>query len=162
MQYNNTKIIPLETKKRLEECLVEDNSPLIEPGVYDLGYLFHSTSNMFGNAKVPKLTVWCQVLNYGDYYQTVLPRYYNVIHHVGKKGKNGNFKVGMKSDFMREYFNIFPSRNPKRRDRIPMSCFQEVIIRGRVETVTKDYKQRGRHELLHYSVIRELLEAKKI
>lgn len=158
----NKKIITLNKIIELPECFVNDDFPLIDPGIYDLGYVYHTTENMFGNPKAPKLTLWFQVLDYGDFFQKKLPRYYNVINHVGKIGKNGNFKVGKKSDFLREYFNMFPLNNPKRLDRIAMSPFKDTIIRGRVETVTKDYRQRGRHKLLHYSVIRELLEPKNI
>ena len=162
MSSSDKNIITLDTKIRPPEFLVDDSCPLIEPGTYDVGYLYHTTENMFGNSKATKVTVWFQVLDYGEYFGFKIPRYYNVINHVGKKGKNGNFKVGKKSDLLREYLNVFPLSNLKRLDRIPMTPFLGTIIRARVETVTKDYKQRGRHQLLHYSVIRELLEAKKI
>ena len=78
----------------------------------------------------------------------------------GKSGRNGSFRVMPRSDLMREYVMLFNEK--PRRDRIPMNRYEQAIIIGRVETVTKDSNQRIVPQLLHYSVIRELVRAKQI
>ena len=162
MNKDVNNIVRLDSTEQLSDCYIGDDYPLIEPGIYDLKYDGHVTWNMFGNTKAPKVTFWFRIMDYGEYFNTRLPRYYNADHHIGRKGKSGKFKAGKKSDFLREYFNVFPSNSVKRLERIPLSCFKTVIIRGRIETVTRDYKQWKRQAPLHYSVIRELEEVKKI
>ena len=142
------------------ECLVEidgEQPPLIEPGRYKLAYIRHETVMLYG--KAAKLVVWFRVVTFGPYFETVLPRWYNVKCLVGKQGKNGRFKVGHKSDFLREYLNCFEDQFAKngRLDRVPVGNFEGVILRGEVRTVTKNSSGHNIPNLLKYSVISRLI-----
>lgn len=144
------------------ECLVEivgEQPPLIEPGKYKLAYLRHETVMLYGRA--PKLVVWFRVVSLGPYFETVLPRWYNVKCLVGKRGKNGRFKIGRKSDFLREYLNCFQDRFAEtgRLDRIPVSHFKNTIFEGDVRTVKKSSSGGNIPKLLRYSVISRLIGA---
>ena len=44
-----------------------------------------------------------------------------------------------------------------RRDRISLACLKTVLLRVRVRTVSKDYKQRPLPESIRYSVISDLI-----
>jgi hypothetical protein len=120
-----------------------------EPLSFD-GY---ETRILFGRAS--KLILWFTIITFGPYFDLVkLPRYYNVTRIIGKQQRNGRFKVGFRSDFLREYGRLF--RHPTRLDRITMSPFERHIIIGRVRTVTVGHDQKKIPEFLQYSVLEEL------
>lgn len=127
--------------------------PHIPPGVYTLAFETGQTWVYFGRS--PKVVMWFRVVSYGPHFGAVLPRYYNVKQIKGKPRKNGEFKAGPSSDLVREYARIFNTR--PRLDRISFSQYKGISISGRVETVQKDREQKELPEVLHYSVINELL-----
>ena len=139
-------------------CVSDDLLPKIKPGVYDLAFVEHETARMF-KGKARKLVMWFRIVTLGEYFELILPRYYNVQNVPKKRTKNGSFKAGPKSDFMREYCTLFPDR-VGRLDRIPMSPFRQSIIRGKISLVKK---ARGREipAELQYSRIEQLLGVKK-
>jgi hypothetical protein len=134
--------------------------PLIPEKIYDLGYLDYSTSLMMG--KNPKLVIRFQIVEQGDSFGVVLSKYYGVSKLKGKPKKYGIFQVGRKSNFLRDFLTLFPDQSVKRLDRIPMTRFQGVIIKGQVKTVSKGYNQRKIPEPLQYSVIGDLLKIKTL
>ena len=136
-----------------------DELPLVKPGMYNLCFIHVQTALMFGRA--PKVVLWFKFLEAG-LYETKIPRYYNALRLIGKPRKNGQFKVGRKSDLLREFCTVFPEYRPKRLDRIPLSMYEKVIVKGRVETVEINYKQQKIPEILQYSVVTELVEVVKI
>jgi hypothetical protein len=136
----------------------EDLLPKIKPGTYDLAFIEYETVRMF-KGRAHKIVLWFRIVTMGEYFGAVLPRYYNV-ERVGKRrAKNGNFKAGLKGDFLREYCTLFPNLI-QRRDRIPMSPFRQSIILGKIGTCKK---ARGREIPieLQYSRIEQLLKVKK-
>jgi hypothetical protein len=137
---------------------IPDEPACIPPGEYDLRFVYHETRHMFRHS--PKVILWFDVITFGPHVGVRLARYYNAERLTGKSGRNGPFKVMPRSDLMREYVMLFNEK--PRRDRIPMNRYEHAIIIGRVETVTKDSNQRIVPQLLHYSVIRELVRIKQI
>ena len=137
--------------------LAGERPALIEPGLYELRFNYHETRVLFGCA--PKLVLWFTVISMGPYFDQVqLPRYYNVAKLLGRPGKHGRFKVGFKSDFLREYAALFPAR--LRLDRIPMSPLERGIVMGQVRTVSVGAKQESIPTVLRYSVIGQLVRLK--
>jgi hypothetical protein len=135
-----------------------DRPPLILPGLYDFRFDYYETKVLFGRA--PKLVLWFTVVTFGEYFDRVrLPRYYNLAKLMEKPRKWGRFKVGYKSDFLREYATLFSA--PLRLDRIPMSAFEKVMVEGKVRTVSTGSKQEAIPAGLQYSVIGQLVEVKK-
>src|SRR5690348_9034146 len=114
-----------------------DKLPLVSPGQYELCFDRSETAILFGRA--PKLVLWFRVITFGDHFGVLIPRYYNVTKLVGRAQKYGRFKVGAKSDFLREYARLFST--PARLDRIPMSAFEKVTLIGTVRTVTHGANQ---------------------
>jgi len=107
---------------------------LVPPGEYELRFEHHETLVLFGRAS--KLVLWFTVISMGPYFDSVrLARFYNVKRIIGRPQRNGRFKVGFGSDFLREYARLFPA--PHRLDRIPMSEFSRHIVVGRARTVTR-------------------------
>lgn len=129
--------------------------PRIKPGEYDLSFVRYETARMF-RGKAEKLVMYFKIVSMGEYFDAVLPRYYNVEKIGPKRRTNGRFKAGTKGDFLREYCTLFPNRIG-RRDRIPMSPFKNCLIRGNVVTV-KEARGRPIPPELQYSKIAQLLE----
>jgi hypothetical protein len=130
--------------------------PLVKPDIYNFLYLFDETRIL--SRKAMKLAVWFTIVTPGEFYGVRLSRWYNVAKIDGKPRRHGGFKVGWNSAFIREYAAVFNSL-PRRTNRIPMSPFEGVEIRGRVRTVVSGWHQSTIPQLLHYSVIEELLSA---
>ena len=133
--------------------------PLLKNGQYDLAFDYYETVKLFGG-RSKKLALWFRVISNGEEFESILPRYYNVLEIKGKPQRGGDFKVGRNSNFFREYVRIF--NLPKRLDRIPMTAFQNVIIIGDVRTVNFGYDQKKLPTSLRYSVIDELKKVKEI
>jgi hypothetical protein len=134
--------------------IVGAKPPLVKPGIYELLYDFDETRIL--SRKSTKLVVWFKIITPGEFFGVKLPRYYNVTKLEGKARRYGGFKVGWKSAFIREYAALFNSV-PSRADRVPMSRFEGVEIRGRVKTVVSGWRQSTIPQPLHYSVIDALL-----
>ena len=136
----------------------DDLLPKIKSGVYDLAFVEHETARMF-KGKAHKLAMWFRIVTFGEYFEVLLPRYYNVQNVAKRRTKNGTFKAGPKSDFMREYCTLFPGR-VGRLDRVPMSPFRHSIIKGKISLV----KEARGHKIpaeLQYSRIEQLIGVKK-
>lgn len=138
--------------------LEDELMPLVKPGVYSMAYDRHETRKFFGNAQ--KVVFWFRIVEFGDAFEKVVPRFYNVKRIKGKPGKNGDFVPGRNSDFLREYCGLFT--NPIHRlDRLSLSVYRNVIIKGRVRTTERNRRQRELPDILKYSVVEELLEVEK-
>lgn len=135
-------------------AIVDDDLPLVPPGEYALQYVQHRTWMMF--RRCPKLIIEFAITDDDMYSGVLLNKYYNVKKLKGKQGENGNFVVGRKSNFLREFYSVCPAYPPKRLDRIPMSRLEGIDIHGKVKTVTKGHDQKEIPEALQYSVIAEI------
>jgi hypothetical protein len=135
-------------------CSLDGEAPaLVPPGQYELRFDYFETKIIFKSAA--KLILWFTVISMGPHFDTAkLARFYNVTKIIGKAQRNGRFKVGFRSDFLREYARLF--RTPTRLDRISMTAFGNHIIIGRARTVTRGHDQREIPEGLRYSVLEEL------
>ena len=139
------------------ECLAfpkmdgSDDSPLIPEGIYEMVYLYHTTWMFMG--RQPKVVVYFAIMEPGEYFQVVLPVYYNAIKLIGKRGKNGGFKAAKKSNLVRDYCRVFPTQPLPRLDRIPLTKLESTVVRGAVDTVKKDFQQRDIPEVAQYSKV---------
>ena len=144
-----------EFKEAAEPCCgeVEGIRPHIPPGIYQLAYLGHYTMFFI---KAPKVVLRFRVIDQGSCFGIELERFYNVKRLVGKKGKNGRFKVGSSSDLVLEFCRVSTGRIT-RLDRLPLGTMKSVIIRGIVGTVETNRNQKTLPELMKYSKVKELI-----
>lgn len=131
--------------------IVGERPPLVSEGVRELWFDDWMTSVMFGR---PKLTLWFHLPRDGQEPWTRLARHYNVKELASKPGPRGLFRVGWKSDYLREYANYFDvppddDLNPAR--------YEETRVWGEVKTVTTSSKRESLPIGLQYSVIAKLL-----
>jgi hypothetical protein len=149
---NTDNVIPLTC----EAQIVDDAYTLVEPGTYDLAFIRFETAFMFRHA--PKVVLWFCIVTMGPAFGAEVPRFYNVKRIIGKPQKGGRFNVGRRSDFVREFTNLFHLPD-KRLDRLPVeSNFRNAIVSGEVKTVTRDFQQRELAEPIQYSVVKQLLK----
>ena len=142
-------------KKALPDAVVADDlPPLIKQGVYELAFVEYRTANMF-RGKAPKLIMDFRIISMGQFFECIVPRYYNVQKVLGKPQLSGRFKCGKKGSFLREYLTLFPNQL-QRLDRVPMSAYANAIIEGKIRTVTQS-GQKVIPKPLQYSCISELL-----
>lgn len=154
-----TKVVSREESARATDgphrtrVVVSGELPvLVEPGIYDLKFDRRWLGKVHGTAF--KLALWFQILDPGPYSGFKVARFYNV-KRANPQG--GHFQVGPHSAFVREYCALFQTRVSTLRD-VPISPFSEVIVRGRIKTVSSDRQQRPLTEANCYSVVEELLE----
>lgn len=144
------------------DALPEGERPAcIPPGDYRVRFDRYETSILFGRAA--KIRLHFTVIEPGPYFDTArLSLFYNASRLLGKPGVNGKFKVGWKSQFLRDFCRLFATsarfdKIVQRLDRFPMSLYREHIFLARVRTVTTGADQKPIPEPLQYSVISELL-----
>lgn len=135
-----------------DACVILGELVLLPPGKYQAAFDDWETVVLFGG-RAQKLVLWFTVLDPGYMGQRV-PRYYNVTGIVGKPRKRGRFKVGRKSDFLRDYCELHDA--PTRHDRVSVSKFADKAYEITVRTVTKSSSQRDIHKAMQYSVIEEI------
>lgn len=111
--------------------------PLIPAGVYSVAFVAYETHKFFSRSL--KAIFWFRIVDYGEHFGKVIPRYDNVKRLVGKPGRNGQFVPGRSSDFLREYCRISTGRIT-RLDRLPLTDFQKALIRVRVRVVTSCHR----------------------
>ncbi len=141
-------------KNALPDAFVDDDlPPLVKQGVYELAFVEYRTAIMFRN-KAHKLIMTFRIVSMGEFFGLLLPRYYNVKKVIGKPQRSGRFKCGKKGDFLRDYLTLFPHKEP-RLDRVPMSAYENVIIEGKIKTVTES-RRKAIPKPLQYSCISEL------
>lgn len=124
----------------------------IPPGEYRLKYLGYRTTVSWG---VPRVVVRFSVLDYGEYFEHELERWYRVNRLRGKPGKNGNYDVGRRSRLFRHFARLFGE--PIRGDRLSFAGLKGKIVIGEVRTVTHDSDQKPLSVGAQYSTIEELL-----
>jgi hypothetical protein len=135
----------------------QDDYPLIKSGTYALKFTGWETKRMFNTGKV---SLWFQVVDYGESFGVRLARHYNAQKLKGKTGKKGGFVVGKCSSLAREVFDVLEraghNMHGVRLDRLRLSLLEAHIITGKVKTVTHDSKRKPIPASLQYSVIEEL------
>lgn len=124
-------------------------------GEYEAVLSDYYSCNICGTDKVVFLFT---IVDFGDYHNVIIPRFYSVKRLIGKKGMNGRFvaKVSPQSAFIKDYFQMYPTAPKLRPDRVPMSLLQESAYVITVGDVGKNNKQVEHIEQVKYSVVRNV------
>lgn len=129
--------------------------PLIAEGVYQCKLEYWETVKpaMFCNAQ--KLILHFSIIDMGEHFGTKLRAFYNVKIN-GKPTRKGGFTPPPRGKFMFDYCSCFPDFRINRSDRIPMSFLQKAIIKCKVVTVKKNYKQAAYPQALKHSIVERM------
>ena len=139
---------------KLNDIVVESfGGPLIKPGEYEVQYTHHETHVAFGT---PKVFVHFQIVSVGPAHGTRLYRAFRVSELIGKPGKNGRFKLKKRNELILELCRLYQSEG-LRPDRVSLRPLKNIILKVKVRTVIKDYRQKPLPEVMQYSVIGEFI-----
>ena len=108
--------------------------------------------------KAPKICAEFKIVEYGEYFERLIYRWWNIKPTRSKLSKNG-WKVGKSSNLYREYCAI-TLESPKRLDRIPLSRLDAHVALADVKTVKEARDQTIIPEAARYSVISGLSRTK--
>ena len=131
---------------------------LVPEGQYKVKFNQYETLKMFGS---PKLRMEFQIIDFGDYFETRLNRYYTLHRLIGKPCAGGRFKpTGQTSVLLVHYYACHPTApRIKRLDRIPMTPWKDGEYIADVKTVRSNHRQHKLPEQLQYSKIDDLRRA---
>ena len=125
---------------------------LITPGTYDARMLDWATSyNQYFRRTI--LLMHFRIVEMGRFYGVVLPAWFSVKPSKSKT----TVKAGWRSDFLRMYqacFNI----KLDRKDRIPMSRFESVLLKVEVVTIARDTQGQPLAKINQYSRVKRCIE----
>ena len=125
---------------------------LITPGTYDARMLDWATSyNQYFRRTI--LLMHFRIVEMGRFYGVVLPAWFSVKPSKSKT----TVKAGWRSDFLRMYqacFNI----KLDRKDRIPMSRFESLLLKVEVVTIARDTQGQPLAKINQYSRVRCCIE----
>jgi hypothetical protein len=124
--------------------------PKIPEGVYEGVFVRQEMAVVF---KCPKIFVYFRITELGQYHGFELFRAYRV-NAKSKPGKTPQMTLKPRSELLRMIQHV--SGEKIRRDRASLSVLRGKILRLKVRTVTKDYRQRDLPEFDHYSVIEDI------
>ena len=129
-----------------------DRPVLITPGTYDALMLDWATSyNQYFRRTI--LLMHFRIVEMGRFHGVVLPAWFTVKPNKSKT----TVKAGWRSDFLRMYqacFNI----KLDRKDRIPMSRFESILLKVEVVTTVRDTQGQSLAKINQYSRVKRCIE----
>lgn len=125
--------------------------PKIPEGTYEGVYSRCESKVVF---KCPKVFVYFRITQLGPYYGQELYRPYRA-HTASKTSKSAKLILKPRSELLRMVRKI--GGENIRRDRASLSVLSGKVLKLKVRTVTKDYRQRDLSEYDQYSVIEDVM-----
>lgn len=151
----NTPEISLkrEYNKRVKEVM-DGFHPRIPAGQYESVMTGWYTANILGT---PKVVLLFTIIDFGEYQNVIVPRFYAVKRLTSKQGLNGTFIAKPRGAFSDDYFKMRPTAPKLRKDQIPMTTLQNKPMLITVGDVTHSSDKKKEHlEQQIYSVVREV------
>ena len=153
-------VAELRASQKAQENKVKDimNSYFVRipEGDYEATLTHYYTCNIHGDDKVVFLFT---IIDFGDYHNVIIPRFYPVKRVIGKKGMNGRFipKCSPTSAFIKDYYSMYPTAPKLRPDRVPMTKLMDKPYLITVGDVRHGSDKKKVHpEQVIYSTIREV------
>ena len=133
--------------------IIDGYYPHIPEGTYDCTLANWYTVNICG---VPKVILLFSILDYGEHFETIIPRFYAIKRFKGKTGLKGAFVSKARGAFAEDYYTMYPDAPRLRPDRVPMTKLQGKIFTVSVGDVLTNNKQKEHIEKMKYSVVRKI------
>ena len=141
--------------KAQDVIIIDEEAVRIPDGQYEVRLTDWQTRKIF---QASKLYLNFSIVTPGPHFGKHIYRYFNVTI-VGKPGRRGAFKAGLKSDFLRLFADILGWSG--RPDRIPMSKLEDNVLVVQTRTVTRGSRQEALPEPCQYSVVDKVMAAHK-
>ena len=133
----------------------DGDMPHIPEGEYIVKVVEWETKKIF--KKKRRLYILFEICELGSpYFGKRLRAYYGIANFIGKPRKFGNFKVGRKHWFLKQYQQVLGHAHVSKFG-LSMDALAKVQIRVRVEDVTKDSNKGDRSGITVYSKVAEML-----
>ena len=129
-----------------------DQPVLISPGVYE-AVMSDWKVNYNPYFRRHILLMHFRIVAMGPSHGVILPAWFNVNESKSKT----TVKAGWKSDFLRMYQACFGIKLD-RKDRIPTSSFDSVLLKVEVMTIAKDTKGQPLAKINQYSRVKRCIE----
>ncbi len=153
VKLNGTNYSAKNQHKQKVKEITDGFFPLIPEGEYESVMTDWYTANISGNDKVILLFT---IIDFGEYQNVIVPRFYAVKRVIGKHGFNGKFIAKPRGAFADDYFMMRPDAPRLRKDQIPMTTLQDKPMLITVGDVIKNSKQKQHSEQQKYSVVRKV------
>ena len=140
-------VVPLHQSENIDT----EKPVLIDPGLYE-AVLVDWRVNYSGYFRKHSLVMHFRIVKIGKFHGIVLPAWFNVEFSKSKT----TVKAGWRSDFLRMYQDCF-NIELKRRDRISMAPFHDVLLNVEAITIQKDTKGQLLAKINHYSRVKRCL-----
>ena len=158
--------VQMPDRNKFGECeLVGNGFPLLEPGIYQALYSHCETSTRFSKKTEKKdvreggkLYLWFEIDPYGaaglssaEQRLVFLP--YNAKEIKKPFGKEGNFVMGRRSKFFKDYQCLFGEPGKS----LTLNDYKNHLFLVRIDTVVRNEKKERHPHEAQYSVIVEIL-----
>ena len=143
------RVIPIDEAKSSNDI---DQPVLITPGTYE-AVMVDWKVNYNGYFRRHILLMHFRIIEMGPSHGVILPAWFN----VKESKRKTTIKAGWKSDFLRMYQACFDIKL-ERKDRIPMSTFDSVLLKVEVMTIAKDTKGQPLVKINQYSRVKRCIE----
>ena len=135
-----------------KESYDKDRPVFVTPGIYR-AVMVDWKVNYSGYFKKHLLLMHFRIVEMGAFYGEILPGWFNV---EASKSRT-TVKAGWKSNFLRMFQACFDIRL-ERKDRIPMSRFDSVIMNVEVVKISKDSRGESLAKINQYSRVKRCIE----
>lgn len=132
-------------------ALPSRSEALIPDGNYQVAFERYGLSTRFNRGS---LELWFKILDYGEHFGRLVPRYYRVDLGDGKKAAR-TFRASRHSAFAREFVAVFRKAPPA--GVAALHWFRDIAIDAAIRTVSSDHRQRQLDQPLRYNVVAELI-----
>jgi hypothetical protein len=133
--------------------IIDGYYPILPEGEYSATLTEWYTAKIHGGFKAILLFT---IVDSGDHFETVVPRFYAVKRHKGKVGLKAGFVSKARGAFASDYYTMRPDAPRLRNDQIPMTKLLDKVFMITVGDVSNDSKQKEHIDKLKYSVVREI------
>jgi hypothetical protein len=125
---------------------------LIPEGEYQAVYVSHEISRgSFGT----KLKITFRIVSFGEFFETLIPAWYNISDAASSKRKGGRIKVNRGHKLTTELLRVLQIK--ARIDRLSPSLLKGHILLIKVRTVTKNSYQKKLAPPQQYSIVDSLV-----
>jgi len=128
-----------------------DDWERVPKGQYEATFMTWST---FQFRTATKIALIFSIIEYGQYFEKVVPMFCNVKKHKGKIGERGQFIAPARGDLIKKVFYGLNPEHPKiRPDRVPLTKLEGRLYKITTDDVINDSDQNKLPEQMIYSKV---------
>lgn len=140
----------VEFKKPKLPKFYYDDWERVPKGQYEATFMTWST---FQFRTATKIALIFSIVEYGQYFENVVPMFFNVRKHKGKIGERGKFIAPARGDLIKLFYNLKPDHPKIRPDRVPLTKLEGIVYKIATDDVIIDSDQNKLPEQMVYSKV---------